>query len=254
MKTGIQISSLKPMLTNEAQMEEAFAKMAAMGVRTVQLQWIDPSVPIPFIADRLKRYGIESVSVQDFYQTILENKDYYYDLNAATGGEWMCVSRVPERLKSPEGLEAYAAELTEMQVELEKLGQKLCFHPVFADYQLIGGVCPVDYLMEELPWLHLAADLYHLHRTGADMPSWLRRYKGRICMVHFKEGKTLPDGTSHLVPAGQGDIDWTGTVRACLDAQVPYAFAEQESWDRDPYVCLGEALDWIRKEINISLT
>ena len=63
-------------------------------------------------------------------------------------------------------------------------------------------------------------------------------------MVHFKDGigKTL-------VPAGQGETRWDGVVRACLDAGVPYAFAEQETWDRDPYECLKEAMDWVADEM-----
>ena len=249
MKTGIQVSSLKPLLRSAEQVEAAFEKMAAMGSQTVQLQWIDPAVPICAIAQAMERHGVKSVSVQDFYQTILENKDYYYQLNAATGGTWLCVSRVPERLKSPEGLEAFARELTDMRQELDKLGQKLCFHPVFADYQTIGGVCPVEYLMETLPWLHLAFDLYHLHKAGKDMTAWLRRYAGRVCMVHFKEGRRLPDGTEILVPAGQGDIDWTGVVPACLETGVPYAFVEQERWEKDPWECMQEALDWLNDQI-----
>ena len=27
----------------------------------------------------------------------------------------------------------------------------ICFHPVAADYAPIGGLCPVDYLLEQLP-------------------------------------------------------------------------------------------------------
>ena len=30
---------------------------------------------------------------------------------------------------------------------------------------------------------------------------------------------------------------------------VPWAFVEQERWDRDPYDCMGEALDWLRREM-----
>lgn len=250
MKTGIQVSSLKPLLRTETQVDAAFETMASMGVDTVQLQWIDPAVPTGSIARSLERHGIRSVSVQEFYQTIYENKPYYYDLNRHTGGVWLCPSRIPERLKSPEGLEAFARELEQMRGELAELGQKLCFHPVFADYQPIGGLCPVEFLMERLPWLELCFDLYHLNKAGFDMPAWIRRYAGRVCMVHFKEGKRLPGGTETLVPAGQGDIDWTGVAEACLDAGVPYAFVEQERWDRDPYECLGEALDWLRRQMS----
>lgn len=247
MKTGIQVSSLKPLLRTAGQVDAAFARMAAMGVDTVQLQWIDPSVPIEAIGEALRRHGLRSVSVQDFSTEILANKRYYYELNALTGGTWLCPSRVPGQYKTRAGLEVFAQELEAMRDELAQLGQKLCFHPVAADFVPIDGICPVEFLMERLKWLDLCYDLYHVHKAGLSMPDVIRKYPGRVCMVHFKEGKRLPDGSEVLVPAGQGDIDWTGTVEACLETLVPYAFVEQERWDRDPYDCLGEALAWLKR-------
>lgn len=244
MKTGIQVSSLKPLLLSGDQVTGAFRKVAALGCEYVQLQWIDPSVPVDHIAAACVQAGLKSLSVQDFYQVVLENFEYYVNLNHKTGGTWLCVSRIPQRLKSPSGLEAFARELTAMGEKLAPWGQRLCFHPVSADFAPIGGIQPVEFLLERLPWLEICADLYHLEKCRADMPGWLRRYRGRVCMVHFKEGRG-----EKLVPAGQGDIDWTGVVPACLETGVPYAFVEQETWDRDPYECLGEALVWLRRQI-----
>lgn len=249
METGVQVSSLKPLLLTPGQVDAAFEHLAAMGCAVVQLQWIDPAVPIGDIAASLKRYGLRSVSVQDFYQTIVENKSYYYDLNAETGGTWICASRIPERLKTRPGLDACAAGLRDMSAELEKIGQKLCFHPVAADFQPIGGIDPVEYLLSAVPEMEICFDLYHLHKAGFDLTQMLRRYAGRVCMVHFKEGRKTPDGTETLVPAGQGDIDWTGVAEACVETKVPYAFVEQERWNRDPYDCLREAMDWIREQL-----
>lgn len=248
MEIGVQVSSLKPVLTTEEQVRAAFEKLAGMGCQYVQLQWIDPAVPIEAVARALEETGLKSVSVQDFYQTIVENRAYYYNLNAATGGTWMCVSRVPDRLKSRAGLDAYVQELRQMAEELAQTGQKLCFHPVFADYQELDGVSPVEYLMDALPELALCFDLYHLNKAGKDMPAWLRRYAGRVCMVHFKEGKLRPDGTEVLVPAGQGGTDWSGVVDACRESGVPYAFVEQERWETDPFQCLEEALTWLKAQ------
>lgn len=244
MKNGIQVSSLKPLLLTEEQVAEAFSRMHSLGCTTVQLQWIDPSVPADFIARIMKDTDIASVSVQDFYEIIEKDLSYYTGLNAATGGKWICVSRIPDRLKSREGLDVFIEELRAMQKKLDPLGQVLCFHPVTADFTAVPGMNAVEYLFAKMPEMDICLDLYHLNRNCADMPGFIRRYAGRVCMVHFKDGKG-----DTLVPAGQGDTNWQGVVKACLDAGVPYAFVEQERWDRDPYDCLKEAMDWLDREI-----
>jgi len=244
MENGIQVSSLKPLLMTSDQVQTAFEKIKELGCNVVQLQWIDPSVPIDQIAQALQDSGLTSVSVQDFYDIIFRDFAYYAALNSATGGTWLCVSRIPERLKSPEGLALYVGELRQMQEKLDPLGQKLCFHPVSADFTAVPGINAVEYLMEHMPELILCLDLYHLNRNCSDMPAFIRRYGSRICMVHFKDA--LGDT---LMPAGQGDTDWTGVVKACLDANIPYAFVEQERWDRDPYDCLKEAMLWLDREM-----
>lgn len=244
METGIQVSSLKPLLRSADQVYTAFARMAQLGCRTVQLQWIDPSVAPEAVADAMHQAGITSVSVQDFYDAVCTDFEYYVNLNTATGGQWLCVSRIPERLKSLEGLDVFISELRSLARRLSPMGQKLCFHPVTADFRAIAGMDAVAYLMEHMPELTLCLDLYHLNRCCPDMPGFIRKYAGRVCMVHFKDAR---DGA--LVPAGQGDTNWNGVVSACLDARVDYGFVEQESWDRDPYDCLGEALAWLNGQL-----
>ncbi len=245
MNKGIQVSSLKPLLLNEKQVRESFRRLKSLGCEYVQLQWIDPSVSPETIALALKENGLISVSVQDFYDLISENPDDYIRLNAATGGIWLCVSRIPERLKSRPGLDTYISELRSLQKKLDPYGQKLCFHPVSGDYTAVPGMHSVEYLLDQMPELELCLDLYHLNRNCSDMPGFIRRYGSRICMVHFKDavGDTL-------MPAGQGSTNWNGVVEACLKAAIPYAFVEQERWNRDPFDCLKEAMDWLDQEIS----
>ena len=243
MKTGIQISSFRPLLRTEREVAFAFEKMTAMGCKCVQLQWIEPSVPISHIVRCLRSAGMESAGVQDFYEIIRQNRDYYISLNRESGGKWMCVSRIPERLKTRAGLDVFVEELRSIQRELDAWGQVLCIHPVSADFVPIDGIDPVEYILTAMPELHICADLYHLNRVCGDMPGWLRRYAGRVCMVHFKEGF---QGT--LVPPGQGETDWTGVFPACHEIGVEYAFAEQETWEGDPFDRLKEGLDWVNEQ------
>ena len=245
MNIGIQVSSLKSVLTTPGEVTSAFERMAALGCRYVQLQWIDPSVPIDHIAALMDRFSMVSLGTQDYYGYVLENLEYYVNLNRATGGVWVTVSRIPEHCKSREGLDVFAGELTALRDRLAPLGQRVCFHPVSADYQAVPGMDPVAYLMEKLPWLELCLDLFHLDRNCGDMPSYIRALSGRIPMVHFKDHRD-----DVLVPAGQGQVRWEGVIPACLDAGVGCGLAEQESWEGDPYVCLEQAMDWIRRELS----
>ncbi len=243
MKLGVQVSSLKPVLLTPEQVEQAFARLGEMGCRWVQLQWIDPAVSPEDIAAALNRQGLRSVSVQDFCTAVRENPEYYVTLNQRTGGRWLCVSRIPEACKSPEGLDRFAGELEALNQTLAPLGQQVCFHPVSGDFQAVPGRDAVEILLEALPWMPLCLDLYHLNRCCGDMPGYIRRHAGRICMVHFKDSR---DG--RLVPAGQGDTPWAGVAQACREAGVEYAFVEQETWDGDPFQCLQEALDWLKQQ------
>ena len=86
MVNGIQVSSLKPLLLTAEQVQTAFAQMKAIGCDTVQLQWIDPAVPIGEIAGAVQENGMASLGTQDFYVTVQENLAlmcgiYGYDAN-----------------------------------------------------------------------------------------------------------------------------------------------------------------------------
>lgn len=246
MKLGVQVSSLKPILKTPEQTAHAFSRIAGMGVDTVQLQWIDPSVPIPDIVVALNENLLKSISVQDFYQSYADNPKYYQELMKATGSRWLCLSRIPEKWKNLQGLKEFAEVLSEISADLERFGMRLCFHPTAPDYQEDNGVRLLDHLMELLPQMDLCLDLYHLNKAGISMPMMIRTYAGRVCMVHFKEGKMQADGKELLVPTGQGDICWDGVMNACEESEVPYGFVEQETWNRDPFDCLAEALNYCR--------
>lgn len=243
MKTGIQLSSLCPLLTSEEALFDTLKRLGNMGCDLVQLQWIDRRVSIFSIKEGLRRTGIESVSVQDLFQAVQAEPDYYLHLNQETGGTWLCVSRIPMEYRSRDGLQAFVGELSQLSRKAEQMGQRLCFHPVRNDFHTVDGIDPVTYLLEEMPDLEIAADLYHLSRER-DMKLWLRQYTGRVCMVHFKDA----DGDNQLVPPGQGVTDWTGIQALCSQIGVEYAFVEQEQWQGDPFLAMNDGLDWLNRQ------
>ena len=230
MISGIQLSTFRPLLATSDQVADVLRKIAALGCRAVQLQGIDPAVPIPDIVEALRQTGIRAVSVQEIYAVFQRNRDYYFRLNQAVGATWLTVSRIPEKAD----LGRFAQELKTLAADLSAVHQKLAFHPVYEDYAFL------DDLLCRVPEMDICLDFYHLWRTGKKMPDWVGRYRSRIRMAHFKDAVN-----GRMVPAGQGQVDWTGVAEAC--AQVDYGFAEQEEWDTDPFICAKEALEWLKR-------
>ena len=246
---GIQVSSLKAYLRTPEEVRSTFARLSAMGCRMVQLQWIDFSVSPQCIAQALRETGLYSVSTQDYYDVVMERMDYFLQLNDLCGSTHICVSGIPERYRSAEGCAAYARELTALSRRLQAQGKVLSFHPRSQEYDRFDGTPGVQLLMEQTPEeVCLGLDLYHVRKAGLDPAQWIRDCKGRIDFVHFKDSLPLPDGGQQLMPVGQGDTDWAPVVRACLETEVPWAFAEQERWQKDAFVCMAESFDWMLQQ------
>ena len=229
---GVQLSTFKPLLRTSEQVADALRHIADMGCKTVQLQGIDPSVPVPQIVRALGQTGIQAVSVQEIYAVFQQNPAYYLHLNRAVGGAWLTISRIPEKAD----LRLFAEELKALAHDLSCAYQRLAFHPVYEDYPRIEA------LLEMVPEMDICLDLYHLWRTGVNMPDWINRHRSRVRMVHFKDAVH-----GRLVPAGQGQVDWTGVIEAC--SRVDYGFVEQETWDADPFACTQEALTWLKERL-----
>lgn len=256
MKIGLQISSLRPYIQTEDKMRETFQKVAQMGYDTVQLQWLGKKIPVQKVADALKENGLKSVSVQDFYEEVRKDEAYYLELNEACGAKDLCVSGIPEQyMQGKEGVLAYAGELTAWMENLKNQGKMpreatVSFHPRKQEYALFEGKTAVELVMEHTPQdVRLALDLYHVVKGGQDMERWIRTYGKRISCVHFKDYTVTEDGEEYLVPAGQGEIDWEGAVKACEACGVEYGFIEQEKWKKDAFLCMEEGMRAIQKLI-----
>lgn len=248
---GAQVSSLKPYIQTEKELRRTFGRLAQMGYRDVQLQWIASEIEPEVIADALMEAGLTGVSTQDYYEVVRERMAYFLKLNDLCRSKYVCVSGIPLEYLSYEGCRAFGRELAELTKRLEAEGKILSFHPRAQEFAVFGGRTAVEILLEESrePF-QICLDLYHVQKAGQPMGDWVRKLAGRMDMVHFKDYVNCEDGTQALVPVGQGCIDWTEAVAACRETQVPWVFAEQESWGKDAFLCMEESREWMEREFS----
>lgn len=241
-QAGIQISSVRAYLQTPADVLASFRKVSAIGYRVIQIQWIAPSVPAEFIRAALVETGLTCAGTQDYYEVVTAQLDEVIAINDLWGSGNICVSGIPERCRSEEGCLAFATELNALSQRLEKQGKVLSFHPRRTDVIPFGERNSLDLLLENTrAEMQFVLDIYHLVRAGIDPVDWIHRTRGRCDLVHCKDFQSGPDGKEVLVPTGQGRIAWAPIFQACAENGVKYGFAEQESWQKDPFECLAES-------------
>ena len=238
MITGIQISSFRPVLTTEEEVFCAFGRIKAMGCGIVQAQWIDPAVSDEAVCDALSEYSLECVSTQDKTEAVLVGLKRVLKQNRLWGSRDICVSGIPDTMRSVEGIKELAASFNSLIKTAADGGMTVSFHPLAADYAPVSGASGLKRVMDGTGGgMRICLDVYHALNAGQDIPALLREYAGLADTVHCKEH----NAAGELVPVGRGVTDWESILACCESAGVKYALAEQEKWDGDPFSALEES-------------
>ena len=256
MKLGIQISSVKKYLQTAEDVMESFKKCADIGYKYIQIQWIGEKVSMGDVKKALDESGLICTGTQDYYEDVIPQLDIIIKMNELWGSRHVCVSRIPDRFRTREGLGLLADEMHKSAKKLEAAGMILQFHPIVNDYDLLDGKPMIDILTEKMPQnVQILLDFFHVFKAGLDPVERTRQLKGRVEHVHFKDSKKpgisgipgIPgkQQETRLTPVGQGEIDWPPIIRACNEAGVKFCFAEQEQWEKDAFLCLRESYDYI---------
>lgn len=245
MREGIQISSLKPYLQTEEDVKTTIARVARMGYRYVQLQWFSFDVPVDVIARALAENGMISIGTQEKYDECAKRFDYFIALNRACGSNEICMSGIPARYEGAEGIKRYIADTEGYVKRAASEGMTVSYHAVAPDFRLIDGKPAAEIALEALPEIKIVADTNQLLRAKADPAKWISAHAGRVVTAHFKDMEAITEGAK-LKPAGQGVTDFPPIAKACRESGVSYVLAEQESWEKDAFLCMEESLAYIR--------
>jgi sugar phosphate isomerase/epimerase len=245
-KLGLQISSLREYLQTPEDVLETFKKVRAIGYETIQIQWINPEIPSDVIHDALEETNLNCIGTQESYDTVVDNLDKFIASNDLWGGIYITVSGIPERFHSYDGCLKYAEELNKLSESLETKGKILNFHPRAQDIFYYGDKNSLEIIFENTrKELQFLLDIYHIIDAGLNPVEWIQKVEGRNDLIHFKDGLKDDADKTVLKPVGHGDINWEPIIATTIETGVKYAFAEQETFDKEPFECLQESYDYL---------
>ncbi len=200
------------------------------------------------LAQILKELDLVCISAHVPLADLRHNLDRQIETYLALGAAYLvCPWLPPEQRGDAAGYRALAEELNRIGERCRAGGLQLCYH--HHDFELVqfNGSYALDILLENSDPAHvqLEADTYWLQFGGVDPVAYLRRWPGRVPLIHLKDMTATQPPT--FAEVGSGVLDWPGIFEAAEVGGAKWYIVEQDSCPGDPFESLRISLENLRQ-------
>ena len=153
-----------------------------------------------------------------------------------------------ERRKTADDYRRLAEILNRAGQACKEHGIQLCYHNHAFELERFDGQAALDILFEATdPELVKAEiDTYWVEYGGANAVEYIRKYAGRVPLVHLKD--MSGDGTRDFAELGQGIMEWDPIFLACEAAKTRWYIVEQDKCTRPPLESARISLEYLREK------
>ena len=160
--------------------------------------------------------------------------DEALDVQKAMGCRYIVISRLPDAL-TPLTAARYADYYTRIGDKALQRGMKLCIHPERRVLTATDGASIFDIMALHMPqekvWFEI--DTREAHEAGVDIVSILKRYKGRVMLLHLQD---------YGIVTESGLIDFDKIINTAIASGVKDIFVEVRSYTLPPRNCVERSM------------
>lgn len=158
----------------------------------------------------------------------------------------------PDKL---DGYKALGEKMTMAAQAAKAAGLGFAYHNHSFEFQPMEGSTPLDALMDgsDPATVGLELDVFWVSLAGHDPVELLRKYSGRVPLVHLKDkASDAPQQFAEGPPkesfkeVGNGVLDFQAILEACKAAGVAHYFVEQDQTPGDPLASLKQSYEHLR--------
>jgi sugar phosphate isomerase/epimerase len=251
---GVQLYTVRNIILNNP--GQVLKTIEEIGYREAELVWAS----MEKIWADLKKTSLKPVSIHMDSQ--LFNTDNKSQLDAALhkakehGFEYAVYPAVPrpDRQNGADFFRRMADTLGEAGTKCRKLGMQFCYHNHAFDFRPLGSTTPLEILMTGTSpdVLALEADVFWVSVAGHNPVEFLKRYSGRVPMLHLKnKAEGMAVQFNENVPAsafrevGKGSLDVPAILRTAKSIGTKHFFVEQDQTPGDPLESLRASYGYL---------
>jgi sugar phosphate isomerase/epimerase len=231
---AVQLYTVRDQLLDLSRVGGVLGRLREIGYRAVEVAGLGPAAHERFGAE-LARAGMVACAAHVSLERLVADLDGVGAQCTEWGCRYVVVPSLPDEYRSQEGYLRFAAEAVELAARLRSFGLQLAYHNHSHELERYGEQTGLEALLAATSTGTLQAefDTYWLQYGGANPAAWIRRFKGRVPLVHLKD-MAVVGGRPVDVEVGEGNLDWAEILNACRYAGTEWLVVEQDESRRDP--------------------
>jgi len=197
----------------------------------------------------LDQLGLKALGSHVSIARMLEAADEEIEFNLTLGSKYLVVPWLPEeKYATEEALAATCAELEAIAARCADRGLVFGYHNhTFELERTIGSKRLLDAIFDAAPTAQVELDACWVHNAGIDPTEYIRKYSGRIPLVHFKDMARGEDGKAITVELGKGEVDLGAIARAAREAGSEWLIVEQDVCQNPPLESVASSMVWLKE-------
>ena len=176
----------------------------------------------------------KSADAAEVEDPVMKWWDEALDVQKAMGCRYIVISRLPDAL-TPLTAARYADYYTRIGDKALQRGMKLCIHPERRVLTATDGASIFDIMALHMPqekvWFEI--DTREAHEADVDIVSMLKRYKGRVLLLHLQDYGIVNES---------GLIDFDKIINTAIASGVKDIFVEVRSYTLPPRNCVERSM------------
>ncbi len=228
---GIQLYTLRDFIKTAEDFDSTLARLEKAGVHDVQISAIGDIAP-EIQREILDRHNMRVCVTHNPLESILEDIDGMTAHHKTIGCDAIGLGWTPENERmNSEGVVNFIKKLEYAAKKYKENGISFNYHNHDFEFKPIyGGNSMMDIIfsVSDPALFNFIPDIAWIDYAGFDPCEILRKMKGRVKVVHFKDYVKDSEGKNHFVPLGEGVVDLEKCYKTICELEIPYVMYEQD--------------------------
>lgn len=248
-RVGAQLYTIRQFTKTLEDIAASMKKIKEIGYNAVQVSAFGPVDPHR-VKEIMDAEGLTICATHIAYDRLKNDLQGVIEQHKLWNCKYVGLGAMPhEYAKSAEGYVKFAKEASEIARVLADNGLRFIYHNHNFEFMKFDGVTGLEILLNETDpeVFDFEIDTYWVQAGGANPVDWIKKVRGRMKVVHFKDMGVDSNRQQMMTEVGEGNLNWPDIINACVEIGVEWALVEQDVCQRDPFESLAISLNNLKK-------